>query len=714
MNTIPLIGLDTDDVKWRKAPTRDVRDFDNPARFEVHNALSDPKIAKGDYYGIVTGEANGIIVIDYDVCKEGENKGKVVDVDGKVHDLSSLLETYGEDAYVVQTGRGGFHVYCKQTEEVADWRNTTRVKGCIDVRANGGYVVGAGSPGYKVVNGDLANLTAVPQSVIDLVGSKVKAKRKPSTRNKASFSVDEVNEVAKLIEEHSPLTGVTFAWKHTAPYNFTCDQIGQLCPLCSTEDNPNIHENNNYYYWTTDDGQFWIKNHSERCKAKCLDHYSVVKHVFEKRVCRINDSLNYPSDDGHSITMYKKELLKERYIEWECTGLPEGMDFITRWLRDKSKKQYRTMDFYPEGCPDDVYNLWRGFDVENIDPELGKKGNIEPFIELTNIVTGNEPSAREYVLNYFTMLFQKPNTKPKTALVLKGLQGTGKTTYLDVIRHMMGEDLCYDTADAASTVFGAFADAYDRKKLVIMNESQSTVNFKNQNKLKALVTDETGLSINKKHQHAYLVRNIAGTIFCTNDSVPVNVTTDDRRMVIFNTATDRRNDEEYFRNYVDWATKPENQRALYDFFMSRDVSNFNWVADRPKTKAYMEVTQKCLAPIIKFLEYFTIHDYTKQPEVIKGSGIHEFKSSTMKSSFQQFLPPGERLSDAMFGSKVKKMKEEHNLKDEALKVIHKSQGKYWVMNRQLVYEWLKENNFTSYEGELPEAVDHHLPNSYEF
>jgi len=352
--------------------------------------------------------------------------------------------------------------------------------------------------------------------------------------------------------------------------------------------------------------------------------------------------------------------------------------------------------------------------VENIDPELGKKGNIEPFIELTNIVTGNEPSAREYVLNYFTMLFQKPNTKPKTALVLKGLQGTGKTTYLDVIRHMMGEDLCYETADAAATVFGSFADAYDRKKLVIMNESQSRDNFKNQNKLKALLTDETGLTINKKYQQPYSIRNIAGTIFCTNDSVPVNVTIDDRRMVIFNTATDRRNDEEYFKKYADWATKPENQRALYDFFMSRDVSNFNWVQDRPKTKAYMEVTQKCLAPIIKFLEYFTIHDYTKQPEVSKDSGIHEFKSSTMKTSFQHFLPPGERLSDAMFGSKVKKMKEEHNLKDEALKVIHKSQGKYWVMNRQLVYEWLKENNFTSFEGELPEAVDHHLPNSYEF
>ena len=57
-------------------------------------------------------------MFDYDTKKEGENKGKVVDVDGNIYDFEKLKSTYGEGAYIVKTRSGGFHVYCELDERV--------------------------------------------------------------------------------------------------------------------------------------------------------------------------------------------------------------------------------------------------------------------------------------------------------------------------------------------------------------------------------------------------------------------------------------------------------------------------------------------------------------------------------------------------------------------------------------------------------------------
>jgi hypothetical protein len=40
-------------------------------------------------------------------------------------------------------------------------------------------------------------------------------------------------------------------------------------------------------------------------------------------------------------------------------------------------RQYAMRDFFPENCPERVFNTWRGYAVENIDPALGVKGSSD-------------------------------------------------------------------------------------------------------------------------------------------------------------------------------------------------------------------------------------------------------------------------------------------------------------------------------------------------
>ena len=54
-------------------------------------------------------------------------------------------------------------------------------------------------------------------------------------------------------------------------------------------------------------------------------------------------------------------------------------------MNDSEKLVYRKMAFYPENCPDDVYNTFRPFAASTI-TETG--GSAEMFFELLNEITG--------------------------------------------------------------------------------------------------------------------------------------------------------------------------------------------------------------------------------------------------------------------------------------------------------------------------------------
>ena len=98
-------------------------------------------------------------------------------------------------------------------------------------------------------------------------------------------------------------------------------------------------------------------------------------------------------------------------------------------------RQYAMRDFYPENCPERVFNTWRGYAVENIDPALGAKGSSDKFVELVTVLTDGQP---KYALDYYALLFQQPGTKPRTCLVYRGKPGCGKGVHLTSLEILMG------------------------------------------------------------------------------------------------------------------------------------------------------------------------------------------------------------------------------------------------------------------------------------
>jgi hypothetical protein len=124
-------------------------------------------------YGIQTGHFNGIFVVDLDV-KDGKDGIYALLALGPVPDTLS-----------VKTPSGGVHLYFRLPPDVHVPCSRGELAPGIDVRGEGGYVVGPGSPHrlgsvYEEVPGDLAD---PPPWLLDLVVKKPEAP-KPETQHR--------------------------------------------------------------------------------------------------------------------------------------------------------------------------------------------------------------------------------------------------------------------------------------------------------------------------------------------------------------------------------------------------------------------------------------------------------------------------------------------------------------------------------------------------
>jgi hypothetical protein len=680
--------------------------------FEKYSQLTRTK--KAPMYAILTGKANNLIVIDYDIYKEG--KGTGFRPEDNIN-LKTLKTRHGAGAYIVATQRGGFHVYHKYSDQVDLWTNQVGLKDYIDIRTNRGYIVGGKSTGYKELSGTLEKLTEMPPEIFEelnpLMIEKQK-KNKPARTTRIKTVKEQDEEMVKILKKEG-FKDVVLGSSYDGKQNFDC--LREECPLCKGQ-----HTSNSYYFTIENTGGFLISNYSESCWPKRIRTYEMVKELFERHVCRLDDKLNYAVRDGDDLNLYQKSGILERFshlqYEEEVTdkkGKTETVvkKFVWKWVDDPDKHAYRKMDFYPENCPDDVYNTWRPFTASTI-TETG--GSAEMFFELLNELTRGDP--KDYAKKYLAFLVQKPNEKPTTCVVLRSNEGVGKGRCFYALKKVMGRHLVTETNNPEMDVFGTNADAYNQTKLVIMNESNATTNFKNGDRLKSLVSDEDGLMVNQKYIKPYEIRNLAGSIIAGNGKTLVNKSVSDRRFVIYECGEKFIRDEEYFGRYTNYINQPKNQRAVYNALMAIDLEGFNLVKDMPKdTEANLEAREKCLPKFLKFLEWdFMEHQaysvgYKQVPTNEPGSdaytcyedfkGMFEEVKITATDYCELFKEwSGDDVKGfnrVKFGIAMRSIMKDHKIPEEMLKKKDTKGGVVYTRNRGEGIRWLKKHNFTSRE-----------------
>ncbi|MBU2877717.1 DUF5906 domain-containing protein [Aliiglaciecola lipolytica] len=286
-----------------------------------------------------------------------------------------------------------------------------------------------------------------------------------------------------------------------------------------------------------------------------------------------------------SLADYKNRFLTEEKI----AGLNQG----EAWLKWKGKN-YKPdgLNFYPspELCPESVYNLYEGFAV------APKKGDIGIFLfHIQEVICSGDKKAYEFVLGWLAHLVQKPMEKPGVAIVLKSVEGTGKGTFFDLLKRILGTHA--SQVNGAYQLTGRFNSVVANQQLVFADEVDLT-DPRTADKLKGLIT-EPRVCLERKGIDPVHMPSFTRFIFASNHDQVLKAGGRERRFLVLEPSSTYAQQENYFKPLWNWINE-EGAAHFLHFLLKYDITEFD-SRRAPITQALLEEKLHNLSPYQQFM-----------------------------------------------------------------------------------------------------------------
>ena len=156
------------------------------------------------------------------------------------------------------------------------------------------------------------------------------------------------------------------------------------------------------------------------------------------------------------------------------------------------------------------------------------------------------------------------------------------------------------TEKASTDLLGRFNGSLVNKVFIQVDEVDDLHAF--QDRLKFVITSDI-INYEAKFKPTVKVQNYTNFLFTTNNENPINISTDDRRMVLFHCNSKYKGNSEYYKNLGGVLNKPEVQRAFYEMLMARDLSlyEFDMQTNKPETDYFRECQDNNIPVMSRFL-----------------------------------------------------------------------------------------------------------------
>jgi hypothetical protein len=218
-------------------------------------------------------------------------------------------------------------------------------------------------------------------------------------------------------------------------------------------------------------------------------------------------------------------------------------------------------------------NKWGGFVCPPWDTPV-QDFEVHRFIDyLKRIVADNKQKNYEWLVSWLKNIFKNPAAKSKTALVLVGKTGVGKSFLGHEILGGIIGDRHFASTNAVESITRDFNAQFEGKLVIQCDEATNSRQRSIANKLKAFITDDR-MKVEPKGVDAYFSPNHSRLIFTSNDEYDaVNVIDgdDDRRYTVFKVSgAEKNNISKYWRPFKEWLTT-ENFRKIHRWLLDCDV-----------------------------------------------------------------------------------------------------------------------------------------------
>ena len=266
-----------------------------------------------------------------------------------------------------------------------------------------------------------------------------------------------------------------------------------------------------------------------------------------------------------------------------------------------------------------------------------KPGNAKsagPFLQHCELLF-NKPGDAEQFFNFMAHRVQRPEEKPRFALLIAGDQGTGKDTAVDFCCPAIGS---WNVASVNPGAFDSAFNEFSAATLIRINEvanRQDLSKFAFNERTKVLIAgnpDEA--EVNPKYGKKYSVLMHCGVVLTTNSLLGIYIPPDDRRYDVLLCATlaemglaDDTIRRTYFEKLWGWFLNGGAEH-VYAFLLERDLAKFSASQGQRKTDAHKMTVQENLVNDEWFADALEAEG---NPTLFRGDLILERARSTGES-----------------------------------------------------------------------------------
>lgn len=215
-------------------------------------------------------------------------------------------------------------------------------------------------------------------------------------------------------------------------------------------------------------------------------------------------------------------------------------------------------------------NQWSGFAIQPYKDPVSED-EVKPFLDyIMEIIAVGDMKIYKWVLAWVAHLFKEPGNKCKTALVLTGKPGAGKSilghTFISPI---IGEHHAI-TTNSVEAIARGFNVQFDNKIFVQADEATNSKQRVLAAKMKSLITDPT-IIVEPKGVDPFAKPNHMRFLFTSNyfeDAVHLDDGADDRRYMIVEVSPHRKDQiDTYWAPLIKWANQNHDKihRYLIDY-----------------------------------------------------------------------------------------------------------------------------------------------------
>jgi hypothetical protein len=246
------------------------------------------------------------------------------------------------------------------------------------------------------------------------------------------------------------------------------------------------------------------------------------------------------------------------------------------WMQSPARRQYTGMVMDPRGKSPGAYNLWKGFSYKP-----SRNGSCERYLDhIHDHVCRGNGERFDWVMGWMAHTVQRPWEKPGTAIVMKGVQGAGKSIVAQHFGALMRHH--HVTVYTPRGMLGQFNSHTASALLVQVEEGFWAGDKAAEGALKHLITGPT-VVLEKKGVDAIELPSFHRYMMTSNERWTVPARHDERRYCVLDVSDARARDGEYF-GAISREMEEGGYGALMRYLLDYDLSRVD-VRTIPQTEA---------------------------------------------------------------------------------------------------------------------------------